>query len=241
MISIEQLKQLNDLEYEIYTYLVSHQDLVTKEKLSDIANVLHVSPSMITRVCKKLGYDGFSQFKIQLRYSQNRETSIQENNIEYILDYFKKIDNAQSQIPIKNIAQMMVNSNEVLFFGIGLSGAMAKYACYLFNRRGLKSFFVDDFSHRFNVYDQETCVIIFTVSGETTEINNQIMFIKETGARVAVITNSVNTTAAKLADEVICYYVPSHKDRYFYSSATQVPVVHIIESIAREIENIGIR
>ena len=230
MITIEQIKQLNDLEYEIYLYLINHSDVVVKAKLSDIAKTLHVSSSMITRVCKKLGFEGFTQFKVQMRYNQEKEVRRQESDSEYLIDFFKKIDNQESKALLQRVA-----------FGIGLSGAIAEYGAYLFNRRGFKSFYVDDFSHRFNVYDPDTCVVILTVSGETKETNNQIMFIKETGAKVIVISNSVNTTAAKLADENICYYIPSSKDSYFYSSASQVPVVYILETLIKEIEKVGIR
>lgn len=238
MITIEQIKQLNDLEYEIYLYLINHSDVVVKAKLSDIAKTLHVSSSMITRVCKKLGFEGFTQFKVQMRYNQEKEVRRQESDSEYLIDFFKKIDNQESKALLQRAAGMMAKSSEILFFGIGLSGAMAEYGAYLFNRRGFKSFYVDDFSHRFNVYDPDTCVVILTVSGETKETNNQIMFIKETGAKVIVISNSVNTTAAKLADENICYYIPSSKDSYFYSSASQVPVVYILENLIKEIEKV---
>lgn len=241
MITIEQIKQLNDLEYEIYLYLINHSDVVVKAKLSDIAKTLHVSSSMITRVCKKLGFEGFTQFKVQMRYNQEKEVRRQESDSEYLIDFFKKIDNQESKALLQRVAGMMAKSSEILFFGIGLSGAIAEYGAYLFNRRGFKSFYVDDFSHRFNVYDPDTCVVILTVSGETKETNNQIMFIKETGAKVIVISNSVNTTAAKLADENICYYIPSSKDSYFYSSASQVPVVYILEALIKEIEKVGIR
>ena len=241
MITIEEIKQLNDLEYEIYMYLVSNRDQVIKMKLKEIADKLHVSSSMITRVCQKLNCGGFTQFKAALRYSQQHEEVSQDEGLNYLRDYFNKIDNEESHLPIKNAASIMAKSNEILFFGVALSGAMAKYAAYLFNRRGLKSFVIDDFSHRFSVYDKATCAIVLTVSGETRETNDQIVLMKESGIKVIVITNSVNTTAARLADEVISYYVPSQKDSYFYSSATQVPVMYIFECLASEIARLGIK
>lgn len=241
MITIDKIKQLNDLEYEIYLYLINNKEEVGKLKLKKVADKLHVSPSMVTRVCQKLDFEGFTQFKVELRYNQENEEESQESDLSYLLDYFKKINNEESMIPIKNAAKIIAMSNEVIFFGVALSGAMAKYAAYLFNRRGMRSFVVDDFSHRFNVYDKRTCAIVLTVSGETRETNNQIVVMKKTGIKVIVITNSENTTAAKLADEVISYYVPTHKNRYFYSSATQVPVMYIFECISKEIEKLGIK
>lgn len=241
MITIEQIKQLNDLEYEIYTYLVNHQSEIVKMKLKDIAEKLHVSPSMITRVCQKLGCEGFTQFKVELRFNQTQEEKSSDDSLNYLMDYFKKIDNEESHIPIKEAANIMAKSDNVIFFGIALSGAMAKYASYLFNRRGLRSFVIDDFSHRFNIYDKHSCAVVLSVSGETRETNAQIVVMKQVGMKVIVITNSENTTAAKLADVVISYYVPTHKDRYFYSSATQVPVMYIFECLAKEIEKLGVR
>lgn len=125
MITIEQIKQLNDLEYEIYLYLINHSDVVVKAKLSDIAKTLHVSSSMITRVCKKLGFEGFTQFKVQMRYNQEKEVRRQESDSEYLIDFFKKIDNQESKALLQRVAGMMAKSSEILFFGIGLSGAIA--------------------------------------------------------------------------------------------------------------------
>ena len=89
MITIEQIKQLNDLEYEIYLYLINHSDVVVKAKLSDIAKTLHVSSSMITRVCKKLGFEGFTQFKVQMRYNQEKEVRRQGSVSDFLIDFFK--------------------------------------------------------------------------------------------------------------------------------------------------------
>lgn len=241
MITINEIKQLNDLEYDVYLYLINNKDKITKMKIKEVADILHVSPSMITRVCQKLGCDGFTQFKVMLNYTHDVQEESQDNDLNFLMDYFKKVDNEESRKPIKKAANIMAMSNDVIFFGVALSGAMAKYGAYLFNRCGLKSYVVDDFSHRFNIYDKKTCAIVLTVSGETKETNNQIVNMKKAGMKVIVITNSENTTAAKFADVVISYYVPTHKNSYFYSSATQVPVMYIFECLSNEIKKLGIK
>ena len=113
MITIEQIKQLNDLEYEIYLYLINHSDVVVKAKLSDIAITLHVSSSMITRLCKKLGFEGFTQFKVQMRYNQEKEVRRQESDSEYLIDFFKKIDNQESKALLQRVAGMMGKRSEI--------------------------------------------------------------------------------------------------------------------------------
>ena len=58
MVTVDQMNQLSDLELDIYNYIISHRHEVIHMKLKDLSTDLHVSSSMITRVAKKLGYEG---------------------------------------------------------------------------------------------------------------------------------------------------------------------------------------
>ena len=89
-----------------------------------------------------------------------------------------------------------------------------------------------------NIYDSKTLAIILTVSGETEEVNKAILNLKTRDIKIVVISNSEMSTAASLADYSIGYYVPNSRDKYFHNSATQVPVIHIIESISDEVQNL---
>ena len=91
----------------------------------------------------------------------------------------------------------------------------------------------EDFSARFRgMYDQNDCALFFTVSGETREVIDRIKELKNYGIKIIVVTNNASSSAAKMSDLALTYYMPSTKNSYFYSSATQVPVLYIIESIA---------
>lgn len=48
----EVITNLNPLEYDIYFYLIQNKNMVISMKLKDLANQLHVSTAMITRVCQ---------------------------------------------------------------------------------------------------------------------------------------------------------------------------------------------
>ena len=236
---LEKVKSLNELEYSIYVHLNKDKDTIKELKLTDVANELHVSPSMITRVCKKLGFDGFSEYKLHLKYTEENDQKIKNEKLNYLLDYFQRSTTESSISEIKTVANEIVNSSEVLFLGLGLSAAIAKYAALLFNRKGFRTAFVDDISWRVdNIYDSKTLAIILTVSGETDEVNKVILNLKTKDIKVVVISNSELSTAAKLADYSIGYYVPNSRDKYFHNSATQVPVIHIIESISDEIQTL---
>lgn len=240
MITIEKLNTLNDLEMAIYHYVEAHRDEVVRMKLKDVADVIHVSPSMVTRTAQKIGFDGFVEWKTAIKMENKNHLHHKENKLNYILDYFQKVDNKEFDETINQAVQMIVKSQEVLFFGIGISGAIAKFASYLFNRKGKRSAVCDDFSMRTNIYDKNDCAIVLTVSGETDKIIERIIALKNDGIRVIVIANSASSSAAKMADLAICYYVPSDRNQYFYSSATQVPVIYILETLADSLIEYGI-
>ena len=157
--------------------------------------------------------------------------------LNYILDYFNRVDNKEFDDLIHQAAEIIVNSHEVICSGVGLSDAIAKFAASLFNH----TMYSGDFSSRFRgMYDQNDCALFFTVSGETREVIDRIKELKKYDIKIIVITNSASSTAAKMSDLALTYYMPSTKNGDFYSSATQVPVLYIIESIANLFIEYGI-
>ena len=70
MVTVDQMNQLSDLELDIYNYIISHRHEVIHMKLKDLSTDLHVSSSMITRVAKKLGYEGFLEWKAEIKLDQ---------------------------------------------------------------------------------------------------------------------------------------------------------------------------
>ena len=239
MDNLYKIKTLNELEYSIYLYLSQDKNKIRNLKLKEAAEELHVSPAMVTRVCKKLGFNGFSEYKLHLRFNESKSNHVKYDKIAYLLDYFQRAKGEKVSEVIKKIAEEIVNSDEVLFFGLSLSGALAKYGALLLNRKGIRSSFIDDISWRVeDIYDSKTLAIILTVSGDTEETNKVILNLRASGVKVVVISNSENSQSAKMADYSIGYYVPSKRDKFYFSSATQVPVIYIIEEIADEVNRI---
>ena len=217
MVTVDQMNQLSDLELDIYNYIISHRHEVIHMKLKDLSTDLHVSSSMITRVAKKLGYQGFLEWKAEMKLDQEDKPIQNKRALNYILDYFNRVDNKEFDDLIHQAAEIIVNSHEVICSGIGLSDAIAKFASSLFNR-----------------------AIFFTVSGETREIIDRIKDLKKYDIKIIVVTNNASSSAAKMSDLALTYYMPSTKNSDFYSSATQVSVLYIIESIANLFIEYGI-
>lgn len=131
----ENIKFLNELELNIYNYIIAHKDQITHMRLIDIANNLHVSPSMITRVAKKLGYEGFTDWKMIIKIQDGKYSKPNKESLNYILDYFNRVNNGEFDEGFNTVAEMVKKCSEVIFFGMGISGAFAKAGSLLFNRK----------------------------------------------------------------------------------------------------------
>ncbi len=90
----ENLSLLNDLEYDLYNYIISHREEVVSMTIRDLATIAHVSPTSILRFCKKLNFQGYAEFKLYLKMSMEKNETIEyRNNTESVLEYFKMINN----------------------------------------------------------------------------------------------------------------------------------------------------
>ena len=89
----EVITNLNPLEYDIYFYLIQNKNMVISMKLKDLANQLHVSTAMITRVCQKLGFEGFGEYKAYLKLEEHEQVNTNTFQLEHIFNFFYSVDN----------------------------------------------------------------------------------------------------------------------------------------------------
>lgn len=231
------MDNFNKLEFSIFNYLIENKETVAQQTISDVAKQLHVSSSMITKVCQKMGYSGFLEYKTSLKYKDKvLPKKYDDGGYDLLVHYFNSLKSTELFDQIERVAYVVKEARLTLFVGIGLSGYLGEYASQLFSRNGIASVSVNDFTAQLNgVYNSEDVAIVLSVSGETKEVNEQILTLKKEGLTVVVVSNTENNTAAHLADFVISYYVPNHIDEVHYNSATQVPVLFILESLVKKV------
>ena len=72
-----QLESLNELERLVYRYIIEHPNTVPFMRIRELASEAHVSTTTVLHFCKKMGCDGYAQFKWKLK----QETSISWSRI----------------------------------------------------------------------------------------------------------------------------------------------------------------
>ena len=209
-------------------------------KLKDLANQLHVSTAMITRVCQKLGFEGFGEYKAYLKLEEHEQVNTNTFQLEHIFNFFYSVDNEMFYQEIQEAVALIKEARDVIFYGIGLSGILAQYGHGLFNRKGIRSLYIeedgnDDRERGGLDFYEKAIAIILSVSGNTTEVLGRIQNLKSYGTKVILISENSHNKAAQMADLCINYHLPNVKDKYYANSVTQVPVLYILECLANSL------
>lgn len=117
--------KLNPTEERIVDYLLEHYGTLQNLKIAKAAEELYLSPNSIVRLCKKLGYHGFSELKYQIIHDQKQygiEAAEQQASVMDILKQTLAINSSQN---IEEAAKLIHNSRQVIFFALGLSRIVA--------------------------------------------------------------------------------------------------------------------
>ncbi|MEH7083848.1 MurR/RpiR family transcriptional regulator [Neobacillus drentensis] len=236
MFSNEAISTFNDLEMSLYNYVIKNSDKVIYMRIRELANETHVSTSTILRFCRKVDCEGFSEFKVKLKiFLDKDQTPHLRSSQESLSEFLERTLKGNLDSYIMDAAEMIAESDSVIFIGIGSSGILAEYGARYFSSLGKFSLYIKDPLFPISAkYLQNSTTIALSVSGENRFTVTHINQLKQEGSKIVSITNNQHCTVAKLSDVNVPYYVTEEK--YNNSNiTTQIPVMYILESIAREI------
>ena len=238
MFTHEIVKSFNQLEMDVYNYIVQNEEQVIRMKVRELADAVHVSTTTILRFCKKAGCEGYSEFRLKLKQEMaSQETSRLDMDIEVLKDFFQRAQTKAFQENIKAALELLVKSTSIIFVGVGSSAIMGQYGARYFNNVGWLSFAIGDpFTPVFRGKNENTVAVALSVSGETEQTITLAERLKRRGCPLISITNNANSVLAKMADCNISYHVTERmvNER---NVTTQVPVLYIMETLAKKLYN----
>lgn len=84
--------------------------------IRELAQEIPISTASFIRFCKKVGFDGFGEFKTELKLSNQQKYKTKDRTLEYLLDYFHKVDNKEFEKEMKKAAKLLMNCDELIFW-----------------------------------------------------------------------------------------------------------------------------
>lgn len=239
LFSNQVLSQFSDLDYEVYNFILKNSEKIAYMTIREVANEAHVSTTTITRFCRKLNCDGFSEFKVryklELDKSSNRPKKYDSSIVQ---DFLQRANTEAFQNQLDKIVNIIASKKHVIFLGVGNSGIIADYASRYFCNVGIFSTGVNNPMFPINLeVPDETIIITLSVEGEVEVLVQNSEILKRSKATVVSITNSKNSTLAKMSDYNISYYIQrelAYENSWVKVDITsQIPAMYIIEALAK--------
>ena len=237
MFRYENIQKLNELELLVYHYVMQNKRQITYMTVRELADAVHVSSSTVMRFCKKLGCDGYSEFRIKFKmYVKEEEKEQPKEDLDEILHYFQGVHTSAFEEQIAVAVNMIKSAKRVIFIGIGTSGILGKYgARYFSNLHKFCQYIEDPYYPVLEDIYEDAVVVALSESGETGEIIQMVNSFKEHNCKILSITNKNSSTLSKIADFNMSYFVSEQKTKSEYNITTQVPVLFLIEAIGRRL------
>lgn len=179
--------------------------------ISDLASRLNVAEATLVRFCKKLGYNGFQDFKLHLSQEagmmERHNADCTEKRIAMqMIDAINETSRSINYNECLKIADRMIKSGKVCAFGVGNSAITAMEISNVLARIGIMVTYTPD-PHlqamiTSNLGKGDT-IILISVSGSTKDIIDVAQIAKKNGVRIVVITCYDHSPLAKYADHIL--------------------------------------
>lgn len=237
MFSAEDIQSLNELEFTLYNFISQHKEQVVYMRIRDLADAAHVSTTTVLRFCRKVKCSGFAEFKVKLRmYLEEEEPLPVASDKTAFLEFLDRTANPAFQDNLHKACQLIFAAGNVIFVGVGSSGILASYGARYFSSLDKFSVYIDDpfYPAVAGKYLENSVAVVFSVSGDSGNTLRHTIMLKNKKCKIVSITNSKDCTIARLSDYNIAYYA-QHQMKADIDITTQVPVIYLIEVMAKKI------
>ena len=178
MFTIEKIQSLNELEMSVYQYVIQHQNTIPYMRIRELAAEVHVSTTTILRFCKKLGCDGYAEFKLRLKESAGQQNIARiPEDLSELKAFLERVESPPYQQKLDEAAAMIAKADRVLCVGVSNSGYIAQYAARYFSTFGkFSTALTDPFYPVWQLDDSSTTVaLVFSISGEVAQTSSACM------------------------------------------------------------------
>lgn len=241
-----QYSSFNETEKKIADYFLNNPQELIHSTISQVADKLELADSTIFRFCKKINFKGFHDLKISLATDFIDDTNNYPNeqildsdseltiinkvfrtNISVLNDTLSSID----PVCIEKAVDLLLNADQIVFYGNGGSGIVAMDAHHKFLRAGLKVTSYTDYHMQLMSVAQLTekdVIVVISHSGSNLSMMNILDIAKENGTKSIGITSFSKSPINEKVD--ISLNVISHEIEYqFEAFASRIAHLSIID------------
>ena len=221
-------QQLGPSEKKVADYILQNEQEVTSLPIGELAGLSGSTAATIVRFSRRLGFKGFTDFRLGLAgeiiSTSSISSKITKNDSCFeifnkrINDIAVSLWNTESVLDPKQLdlaAKTIMKAKRIVIFGLGNSAAIAQDAAHKFLRLGLNAQACND-NHLQAIIashlDRDCVAIGISHSGVSTDIIDALQLCKIGNATTVCITNYADSPIVKSSD--ICLFTKSDETNH---------------------------
>ena len=227
---LNELKRMNKLtstEQGIVNYILTNPEELEKISSRQLAELTYTSPATVVRICQKLGFSGYSEFKIKYLQEVNqtpRMDQINRTNPITSEDSLHRIVNKVAALEItaieqtkkgidldqlNRVSELLNQATCIDFYAFDNNLHLAKNACSHFLYAGKQAVIHDSsnaqFMQAFASVEGHIAIII-SRTGENPMLYRIANVLRERKIPLLVLTESRHSSLAKISTEHLYLY-----------------------------------
>ncbi len=238
---------LFEAEKKIASFVMNHQNEVIEMTVSSLANASGASEATIIRFCKKCGFKGFHDLKLNLAkqmMTSNETTTSNEldpNNLKQSLQNIlaNKVDEITQTISmmdekvIHSVLDLMNKARVIQFAAVGNTIPVSLDAAYKFNQIGLTSMATPIHETQLALtytLGAGDLIVVISNSGASKDLITLLEVANQKNIKSVAITNYDNSPIAELAT----YHITTAtRERLFFNEYcfSRVSAITVIEAL----------
>ena len=238
-IGIDTINTLTIAELDILRFIDNNKKEILSMNIQDLSKTVFFSTTSIIRLCKKIGFSGFSELKFYIKEEINKheenkkeETfeNILNNNVECIIETSKLLDKTK----VNEIVEMLLTPMKIHFFGKGLTSTILDYVSKQLLTYNRSNYHYKDTHLVYLACESMTSndmLIACSLSGNTHQVVRAAQIAKSRGAKVITITRNTENELSKIGD-INLSICTEHSPTNVSDISSRVPMLFILNIIA---------
>lgn len=234
---------LSQTELAIYNFIMTNLEKIPYMRVREVAQASHTSSASVMRFIHKIGFDSFPAFRTEIkrRYNQANTKKIDGDFFGNVLQLLQRDQfSADMEKNMPTLASKIVESENVVFIGIGLSGILAEYAARRIMTLGVNCFAVTDpyypLANRLR-NTSDNLIIAISNFGNSSDIVELLTYFQAFPDHYLVsITGNPKSPLAHMSRMVFVHNYEEHRKLGYFDTSSQLPTMLIIERLIAELE-----
>lgn len=214
------LNGLTKTEQKAAQYILENAQDVIYYSVTELAEKADVGETTVLRLCRKLKFQGFQDFKLSLAQDLvkptdhlHKEVTDEDDsrtlNHKIIATHIQTLEQTRELINPDQLAMAidaLIQAEHIYFFGVGSSGLTAEQAAHSFIRIGKRSYAKIDTHFQAvdaALMDKGDVAVGISISGSTKDTIENLQIARKTGAKIIAITSNARSPITKVADIVL--------------------------------------